>query len=103
MRSACGLPRVSVNVPALQWPRSSLSKKFWKLNLENAELICPRIAHHPKVESSLLLVAPARSAKCFEALNLGLDVVGFQVEMHSFLESLGIISLLEKDTDFGIW
>jgi hypothetical protein len=49
-----------------------------------------------------LLVVPPRSAKCFEALNLGLNVVSLQVEMHPLLGSLGIVGLLEKNADFGV-
>jgi hypothetical protein len=102
MRLACVSPRPAVNAFWLLWPRSSLSKEFWKLDLEYAELICPWIAHYPEVKPALLLVVPSRSAKRFEALNLGFNVVGFQVEMHSLLENLRVVGLLKKNAYLGV-
>jgi hypothetical protein len=102
MRLACASPRSGVNAFGLLWPRSSLSKKFWKLDLEYAELIRPRIAHYPEIKPSLLLVVPPRSAKRFEALNFGFNVVGFQVEMHSLFGTLGIVGLLKKNAYLGV-
>ena len=70
MLPACAHVSLNVNTLALLRPRGSLSEKFREFDLEDTELIRPWIAHHPKVESSFLLMIPPRSAKCFKATAL---------------------------------
>jgi hypothetical protein len=36
-------------------------------------------------------VVPSGGAECFEALDLGLDVVGLKVEVHAFLRYLRVV------------
>jgi hypothetical protein len=70
--------------------------------LKHAEFIVPWIVQHPEVEASFLLVIPPCSAERFKALNLCLDIVGFQVKVHALFRDLLVVALLEKDSYFRI-
>ena len=45
---------------------------------------------HPEVVAAFLLVVPACGSEGFEPLDLGLDVVGFEVEVHPLLVGLRV-------------
>ena len=70
--------------------------------VEHAELVAPGVAHDPEVEAALLLVVIAGGAQRFQALDLGLDIVGLQVEVHPFLGDLLVVGALEQDPDLGV-
>jgi hypothetical protein len=61
-------------------PRLSLGQEVGKLRMEHAELVGPRVAHDPEVEAAFFLVVPPCCAEFFEALDLGVHIVGLQVE-----------------------
>ena len=65
-----------------------MGEEFGEVDLEDAELVGPRVAEYPEVVAALLLVVPAGCAERFESLDLGLDVVGFEVEVHAFFAGL---------------
>jgi hypothetical protein len=62
---------------------------------------CPRVTQHPKVIAAFLLVIPTSGAKCFEALHLGFNIVGFEVEVHAVLGDLLVIRALEQHANRG--
>jgi integrase len=47
-------------------------------------------SEHPEVIAALLPVVPAGSAKRFKELDFSLNVVGFEVQVHSFLVRLAV-------------
>jgi hypothetical protein len=53
--------------------------------MEHTELDAPGVAHDPEVKAALLLVVLAGRAQRLQALDLGLNIVGLQVEVHVFL------------------
>jgi hypothetical protein len=68
----------------------------------STELIAPRVTQHPKVIAAFLLVIPTSGAKCFEALHLGFNIVGFEVEVHAVLGDLLVIRALEQHANIGV-
>jgi len=67
--------------------------------LQHAELVAPGVAHDPEVEAADLLVVVAGCSELLQAADFGLDVVGFEVEVHAFLAGLGVIRPLQQDAD----
>jgi hypothetical protein len=57
----------------------------------------PGDAEDPEVVAAFLLVVLAGDAEGFEAADFGLDVVGFEVEVHALLVRLGIGGPLEQN------
>jgi len=51
-------------------------QQFRKLRLKHTELVSPRVAQYPKVESAFHLMIPPGSAESFKAANFGINVVG---------------------------
>ncbi len=58
-------------------PRLPLSQEFGELWLEYTEFVAPRVTHDPELKAAFSLVIPSLGAECFEALNLGFDIIGF--------------------------
>ena len=52
--------------------------------MEHAELVAPGVAQDPEVKAALLLVVIAGRAQRLQALDLGLNIVGLQVEMQTW-------------------
>src|SRR6266702_19648 len=75
-------------VPPLGSPWSAPGEQLREVRVEHAELVAPGIAQDPEVKAALLLVVIAGRAQGFQASDLGLDVVGLQVQVHSFLGDL---------------
>jgi hypothetical protein len=73
----------------------ALGEENGELGLQDTELVAPGVAHDPEVMSALLLVVPPLRAECFEPADLGLHVVGFEVEVHALLVRLGVCCELE--------
>ena len=63
---------------------------------------CSTVAHDPEVEAAGLLVVVAGGSELLQAADFGLDVVGFQVEVHAFLAGLGVGGVLQQDADLGV-
>jgi integrase len=57
--------------------------------VEHAELVAPWVAHDPEVKAALLLMVIAGRAQRLQALDLGLNIVGLQVQVHPFLSRHG--------------
>ena len=57
----------------------------------------------PRIRTSLYLVIPSGSTKCFETLNFGFNVVGLKVEMHTFFRRLLVVGLLEEYSYLRVW
>ena len=70
--------------------------------MEHAELVAPGVAHDPEVKAALLLMVIAGRAQRLQALDLGLNIVGLQVEVHPFLGYLLVVGALEQHPDLGI-
>lgn len=70
--------------------------------MEHAELVAPGVAHDPEVKAALLLMVIAGRAQRLQALDLGLNIVGLQVEVHPFLGDLLVVGALEQDPDLGV-
>src|SRR6266508_859824 len=60
-------------------PGATPGEQLREIRLEHAELIAPRVAQHPEVVAAFVLVVPAGGAERFEALDLGLHIVGLEV------------------------
>jgi hypothetical protein len=71
--------------------------------LEHAELVAPGVAHDPEVKAALLLVVMAGRAQRLQALDLGLNIVGLQVEVHAFLGDLHVVGALQQHPNLGVW
>jgi hypothetical protein len=82
-----GNETLSLLAPALGGPWPAPGEQLWEVRLEHAELVAPRVAHDPEVKAALLLVVIAGRAERFQGSDLGLHVVGLQVEVHPFLET----------------
>ena len=82
----------------MSFPRLSLGQEFGELRLEYTEFVVPRVAHDPEVESAFLLVIPAGSPECLQALDFRLNVVGLYVKVHAFFRDLLIVGPLKKDS-----
>jgi hypothetical protein len=89
-------------MPPLGGPWPAPGEQLWEVRLEHAELVVPRVAHDPEVKAALLLVVITGRAERFQALDLGLHIVGFQVEVHSFLGDLLVIGALKQHPDLGV-
>jgi hypothetical protein len=70
--------------------------------LEHAELVAPGVAHDPEVKAALLLVVIAGRAECLQALDLSLNIVGLQVQVHPVLGDLLVVGALEQHPDLGV-
>jgi len=79
-------------------PRFLAGQEFRKLRLEYTELVSPRVAQYPKVESAFHLMIPPGSAERFKAANFGFNVIGLQVKVHAFFGGLFVVGLLKKDS-----
>jgi hypothetical protein len=79
-------------------PRFLSCQQLGKLWLKHTELVSPRVAQYPKVESAFRLMIPPGGAKRFKTANFGFNVVGLQVKVHAFFGGLFVAGLLEKDS-----
>ena len=70
--------------------------------MEHAELVAPRVAQDPEVKAALLLVVIAGRAERLQASDLGLNVVGLQVQVHPFLGDLLVVGALEQHPNLGV-
>src|SRR4029450_13203341 len=70
--------------------------------MEHAELVAPRVAQDPEVKAALLLMVIAGRAQRLQALDLGLNIVGLQVQVHPLLGDLLVVGALEQHPDLGI-
>src|SRR5215207_4522237 len=70
--------------------------------MEHTELVAPGVTQHPEVKAALLLMVIAGRPQCLQALDLGLNIVGLQVEVHPFLGHLLVIGALEQYPDLGV-
>ena len=70
--------------------------------MEHAELVAPGVAHDPEVKAALLLMVIAGRAQRLQALDLGLNIVGLQVQVHPFLGDLLVVGPLEQHPDLGV-
>src|SRR6266508_3421355 len=88
--------------PGRTTPGATPGEQLREIRLEHAELVAPRVAQDPEVVAALLLVVPSGGAERFEALDLGFNVVGFEVEVHSLLGDLLVVGPLKQYPDLGI-
>jgi hypothetical protein len=63
---------------------------------------CPRGRAGPRSQSRALLMGMAGHAQRLQALDLGLNIVALQVEVHPFLGYLLVVGALEQHPDLGI-
>src|SRR2546430_1222972 len=77
-------------------------QEFGELRLQDAEFVAPRVAQDPEVKAAFGLVIPAGGAEGFQPTDFGFDVVGFQVEVHTFLADLPVAGLLQENPYLGI-
>jgi hypothetical protein len=70
--------------------------------VEHAELVAPGVTHDPEVKAALLLVVIAGRAQRFQALDLSLNIVGLQVQVHPFLGDLRVVGALEQHPNLGV-
>jgi hypothetical protein len=82
------------------WPAPG--EQLGEVRVEHAELVAPGVAHDPEVEAALLLVVVAGRAQRFQALDLGVNIVGLQVEVHAFLGDLLVVGALEQHAELEI-
>src|SRR6476660_5695122 len=87
---------------ALARPCWALREEVREVDLQHAELVGPRVAEDPEVVAAFLLVVPPRGTERFEPLDLGLDVVGLQVQVHALLVALGVVGALQQDAHRGV-
>src|SRR3954454_11087992 len=80
-------------------PWRALFEQLREVDLEDTELVVPGVAKDPEVVPAFLLVVPACGSKGFEAADLGLDVVGLQIEVHPLLVRLRVGGALEQEPD----
>src|SRR3954452_12699306 len=91
--------RRCITVCRLLRPRRALFEQLREVDLEDAELVIPGVAKDPEVVPAFLLVVPTCGSKGFEAADLGLDVVGLQIEVHPLLVRLRVGGALEQEPD----
>jgi hypothetical protein len=73
-----------------------------ELRLQDAEFVAPRVVQDPEVKAAFGLVIPAGGAEGFQSCDFGFHVVGFQVEVHTFLAGLPVAGLLQENPYLGI-
>src|SRR5215213_4130266 len=98
---ATGLPTPGW-VPPLAGPWPASGEQLGEVWVEHAELVAPGIAQDPEVKAALLLMVIAGRAQRLQALDLGLNIVGLQVQVHPFLGDLLVIGALEQDPNLGV-
>jgi hypothetical protein len=49
------------------------------------------------------VVIPPSGAERFETADLGFDIVGFKVDMHSLLGRLDVVGPLKQYSNLGVW
>src|SRR5829696_5785189 len=70
--------------------------------MEHTELVAPGVAHDPEGKAALLLVVIAGRAQRLQALDLRLNIVGLQVQVHAFLGDLLVVGALEQHPNLGV-
>ena len=73
-----------------------------ELRLQDAEFVAPRVAQDPEVKAAFGLVIPAGGAESLQPADFGFHVVGFQVEVHTFLAGLPVAGLRQENPYLGI-
>jgi hypothetical protein len=68
-------------VPPLGGPWSAPGEQVGEVRVEHAELVAPGVAQDPEVKAALLLVVIAGRAQRLQASDLGLNIVGLQVQV----------------------
>src|SRR5215208_5477263 len=77
-------------------------EQLGEVRVEHTELVAPGVAHDPEVKAALLLMVIAGRAQRLQALDLGLNIVGLQVQVHPFLGDLLVVGALEQHPDLGV-
>src|SRR3954466_15633014 len=77
-------------------PWRALFEQLREVDLEDTELVVPGVAKDPEVVPAFLLVVPACGSEGFKAADLGLDIVGLQIEVHPLLMRLRVGGALEQ-------
>src|SRR5215211_5599806 len=88
--------------PPLCGPWPAPGQQLGEVRVEHAELVTPRVAHDPEVKAALLLVVIAGRAQRLQAFDLGLNIVGLQVEVHPFLGDLLVVGALEQHPNLRV-
>ena len=78
-------------------PRFSPGQELGELRLEHAEFVTPRITQDPEFKSASYLVIPPGGTERFQTADFGFDIVGLQIQVHSFLGDLLVTGLLQED------
>ena len=84
----------------MTWPAPG--EQLGEVRVEHAELVAPGVAQDPEVKAALLLMVIAGRAQRLQALDLGLNIVGLQVQVHPFLGDLLVVGALEQHPDLGV-
>lgn len=77
-------------------------QEFGELRLEYAEFAAPPIAQDPGLKPAFGLVIPPGGTERLKAADLGLDVVGLHVQVHSLPGGLLVAGLLQEDPDLRV-
>src|SRR5215211_7437788 len=95
-------PSTPSGVLPLAGPWPAPGEQLGEVRVEHAELVAPGVTQDPEVKAALLLMVIAGRAQCLQATDLGLNIVGLQVEVHPFLGDLLVIGALEQHPNLGV-
>jgi hypothetical protein len=73
-----------------------------ELRLKDAEFVAPRVVQDPEVKAAFGLMIPADGAESLSPADFDLHVVGFQVQVHTFLAGFPVAGLLQENPYLGI-